>query len=397
MFRYVLYSEFHWCQDLRTRSKLINKRAELTRKSDKYWVPVVARTIDILDSFVSDSDQLTLEEIVQRTRVPHTTAYRILHTLVFRSYLLQTGRKYRLNRSRKRLKLGFANLSKHISLAVDIQTSLEKSAVKAGVQLNIWDNDRNAEAAIKNAEEMVQQKIDVAIEFQLFEHVAPIIADIFSRAHIPLISIVNPHHGTLYFGVNNYRAGFSAGIALADHASTRWRRKPDAVLLLESPHGGRTVQSRLIGVLRGLEERLGPLKSAGIAHLDCGGDRSISRQVVHEFLSKHRARYILIAGINDESAMGAVEAAGCNQDREIGIVGHGGSKEMLALAADPDSHCIGTVFFHPELYGPDLIEFALMTIQGVAPTATQYVSHEFVGKKEAAKRVHNPSPELVPA
>lgn len=379
------------------KSKSINRRAELTRTSDKYWVPVVARTIDILDSFVSDSDQLTLEEIVQRTRVPHTTAYRILHTLVSRSYLLQTARKYRLNRSRKRLKLGFANLSKHISLAVDIQRSLEKSAVKAGVQLNVWDNDRNAETAIKNAEEMVQQKIDVAIEFQLFEQVAPIIADIFSRAQIPLISIVNPHHGTLYFGVNNYRAGFSAGIALADHASTRWRRKPDAVLLLESPHAGRTVQSRLIGVLRGLEERLGPMKNASVAHLDCGGDRSISRRVVHEFLSKHSARHALIAAINDESAIGAVDAAKCNQDCEIGIVGHGGSEEMLTLVADPNSHCIGTVFFHAELYGPDLIEFALMSIQGVAPTATHYVSHEFVGKKEAGRRIHNALTELSPA
>src|SRR5205807_5167902 len=110
---------------------------------------------------------------------------------------------------------------------------------------------RNAETAIKNATAMALGKVDIAVEFQLFEHVAPVIADIFSRAGIPLISMVNPHHGSLYFGVDNYRAGFSAGLALAEHAARHWRGLPDVVLLMESPRAGRTVQSRLVGVLRG--------------------------------------------------------------------------------------------------------------------------------------------------
>jgi ribose transport system substrate-binding protein len=363
-----------------------DKPLEISRKSDKYWVPVVARTIDVLDCFVSDSEQLTLEEVVRRTKVPHTTAYRILHTLAARSYLLQSGRKYRLNRSRKRLKIGFANLSKHISLAVEIQESLENSAPLAGVQVDVWDNDRNAEAAIKNAEKMVDEKVDVAIEFQLFEHVAPIIADIFSRARIPLISIVNPHHGTLYFGVDNYRAGFTAGIALAEHAGSRWRRRPDALLLLESPHAGRTVQGRLVGVVRGFEERLGPLKETTVQHIDAGGDRVTSRRMVDKFLRNNSAKSILVAGINDESAIGALEAAEQNDQANIAIVGHGGSSEMLNRVADPRGACIGTVSFHAELYGSDLIKFALMTVQGTA-AAVHYVPHEFVGKHEAARRV----------
>jgi len=68
----------------------------------------------------------------------------------------------------------------------------------AGVTSSVWDNDRNADIAIRNAEMMVAEKVDLAIEFQLFEQVAPVIADIFARAGIPLISLVNPHHGTVY-------------------------------------------------------------------------------------------------------------------------------------------------------------------------------------------------------
>jgi ribose transport system substrate-binding protein len=281
-----------------------SEASQTTRKTDKYWVPIVAKTLDLLDCFGPGEESLTLEEVVQRTGIPHTTAYRILHTLRSRDYLRQSGRLYRLNRVRKRLKLGFANLSKQISLAVEIERSLEKATAAAGIDLFVWDNDRNAETAIRNAEAMTRNKVDIGIEFQLFEQVAPVIADIFSRSGIPLISVVNPHHGTLYFGVDNYRAGFSAGMALAEYASKRWGGQPDAVVLLKSPRAGRTVQSRLIGVLRGIEERLGPLAEKFVEHLDGGGDKATSRSAVKSFVRRRPRRKVLIAGINDESAIG---------------------------------------------------------------------------------------------
>jgi ribose transport system substrate-binding protein len=355
-------------------------KVQSSRKTDKYWVPVVAKTIDILDCFRSDLEELTLEQVVQRTNVPHTTAYRILHTLVCREYLLQSRRTYRLNRSRRRLKLGFANLSKHVSLAVEVEQSLRQAAGNAGIQLLVWDNNRSAEAAIKNAQAMVEEKVDVAVEFQLYEQSAPVIADYFARAHIPLISVVNPHHGTFYFGVNNYRAGHSAGRQLAEYAAERWHGKPDAVLLLESPHAGRTVQSRLIGVVQGIEERLGHLGDKCVQHLDGGGEKCTSRLAVEKFLERCSAKRVLLAAINDESAIGAAEAVRECTTCDIAIIGHGGSEEMMRLVADPASPCIGTVSFHAELYGPDLVKFAIATIQGESATAAKYISHEFLGK-----------------
>ena len=359
--------------------------SEITRKADKYWVPIVSKTIDLLDCFRSEVEELTLEEVVQRTGIPHTTAYRILHTLALRDYLQQSGHQYKINRLRKRLKLGFANLSRKVSLAVEIQRSLEQAALKAGVDLLVWDNDRNAEAAIKNAAAMVECHIDIAIEFQLFEHVAPVIADIFSRAGIPMISVVNPHHGSLYFGVNNYRAGFSAGLALAEFAADRWGHQPDSILLLESPLAGRTVQSRMIGVLRGIEERLGSMPDNLVQHVDGGGEKSASKTAVQSFLGRRIKKRILIAGINDESAIGAVQALREAKGRnEFAVVGHGGSAEMLQLVSDPRSPAIGTVSFRAEAYGAGLMKFALPALQGTGATPAQYVPHEFLGKNSLA-------------
>ena len=363
------------------KSKRVSRSPDSSRKSDKYLVPIVAKTIDLLDSFRAENELLTLKDIIDRTGLPHTTAYRILHTLVARDYLSQTGHLYRLNQLRRRVKLGFANLSTQISLAVEIQRSLEKAAAAAGVDLVVWDNDRNAEKALRNAENMTEARVDLAIEFQLFEHVAPVIADIFARARIPVISLVNPHHGSLYLGVNNYRAGYSAGLALADYAVKHWKGHLDALLLLESPPAGRTVQSRLIGVWRGVESRLGVLAQKAVKHLDSGGDKATSKSAVEDFLKKTSAKRILIAGINDESAIGAAQAA--NEfvtGREIAIVGHGGSPEMIQMVADPESPCIGTVSFHPERYGSELVSFALHTLRGRPTTPTHYIEHEFLGK-----------------
>jgi ribose transport system substrate-binding protein len=356
-----------------------------SRTIDKYWIPMVSKTLDLLDCFCTDNDKLTLEEIVRASSIPHTTAYRILHTLAARGYVLQSGRSYQLNRNRKRLRVGFANLSKRINLANEIQASFERAALEYRVDLRTWDNNRDADTAIRNAEEMVAAGVGIAIEFQLFEHVAPVINDIFASAKIPVISIVNPHHGTLYYGVNNYRAGFTAGIALASHVSKRWKGCVDALLLLESPKGGRTVQSRLVGVQRGVEERLGRAVGRFVHHMDYGGDRASSEAVVKNFLAHNSSKRVLVAGINDESALGAIRAAqDLSNSAEFAIVGHGGSREILQHVADPASPCIGTVSFHAELYGPGLIAFALAVSAGRTVGPVQYVAFEFVGKDNVA-------------
>ena len=357
------------------------KSEDMSRKVDKYWVPIVGKTIDLLNCFNSASESLTLEEIVRRTGIAHTTAFRILHTLVIRDYLSQSGRQYRLSRMRKKLTFGFANLSKNISLAVEIQNSIERAAVAAGINFMVWDNDRSPELAIKNAEEMAKQKLDLALEFQLSEQSAPIVSDIFSRAGIPLVSIVNPHHGTVYFGVNNFRAGVTAGMALADHAKRMWKSKADAILLLESPQAGRTTHSRTVGVIRGLEESLGPLPKEIIHRVDGGGDRLIAKAATTTFLKTLKGkRKVLIVGINDESALGATQALAGFSSIDAAVVGHGGSREILNVIADKKSPCIGTVSFHSERYGPDLLSFALPIIQGRSAPVYHYVPHEFIGK-----------------
>ena len=65
--------------------------------------------------------------------------------------------------------------------------------------------------AVRNAEEFVKNKVDLVIEFQVEQEVAPVIGDKIAGAGIPLIAIDIPHPHATYFGVDNYRLGLEAG------------------------------------------------------------------------------------------------------------------------------------------------------------------------------------------
>ncbi len=119
-----------------------------------------------------------------------------------------------------------------------------------------------------------------------------------------------------------------------------------------------------------------------IHHLDGGGDRNISKSALAAFLRTLKGRRkLLIMGINDESAIGALAAlAAPSHTVDSAVIGHGGSKEILKFIADRKSPCIGTVSFHAERYGPDLLSFALPIVQGKSAPVYHYVPHEFIGK-----------------
>ena len=54
--------------------------------------------------------------------------------------------------------------------------------------------------------------VDLVLEFQVEEAVAPRVAHIFKKADIPLVAIDVPHPNSTYFGVDNFEVGYEAGV-----------------------------------------------------------------------------------------------------------------------------------------------------------------------------------------
>src|ERR1700735_2533045 len=191
------------------------------RKTTKrlYLIPVLSKALDILELLQAENQPMTLEAIHRQTRISKTTVYRVLKTFVHRGYLSQSpDGLYRQVTRPKKLRFGFAGQSAEMPFSVEVTESLKDAAASVGVDLLILDNHYDAATALKNAEEFVRSKVDLVIEFQVEQEVAPMIGDKIAGAGIPLIAIDIPHPHATYFGVDHYRVGVEAGEALAAYA-----------------------------------------------------------------------------------------------------------------------------------------------------------------------------------
>jgi ribose transport system substrate-binding protein len=101
-----------------------------------------------------------------------------------------------------------------------------------------------AEVAMQNARDFSSQSVDLVIEFQIDEHVAPLIGHTLSSTGIPLIAVDIPHPHATYFDVDNFQVGVEGGETLAQHAIEHWKGRIDWVVGLDIAEAGSFVQSR---------------------------------------------------------------------------------------------------------------------------------------------------------
>jgi ribose transport system substrate-binding protein len=228
-----------------------------TGVSRLYHIPVLSKALDVLEYFQTQASSATLDELYRHTRFSKTTVYRILRTFEHRGYLAhQDDGRYRLVARPSKLRFGFAGQSDDLPFSRAVTTSLIDAAAASGVELLILDNRYDPAAALANAERFVQERVDLVIECQIDQSVAPIIGDRIAAAGIPMISVEIPHPHSIYFGVDNYRAGYSAGVFLGKYAYKHWKGQIQWVLGLDIEDAGSLVQGRITGAFEGIRSVL---------------------------------------------------------------------------------------------------------------------------------------------
>ena len=222
-----------------------------------YLIPILSKALDVIELLEENHVAVSLEDVYQRTKISKTSVYRILKTLVHRGYVAQAqSGLYRLVSRPRRLRFGFAVQNTELPFSVAVAQSVTEAAAAAGVELLMLDNRYDADVAVHNAEEFVTKRVDLVLEFQVEEHVAPRVAHIFKKADIPLVAIDVPHPNATYFGVDNFEVGYEAGALLAQHALHKWKGKVDWVLGVGFSEAGSFVQSRITGAFEGIRERM---------------------------------------------------------------------------------------------------------------------------------------------
>ncbi len=344
---------------------------------------MVARACDILTLLRSTGQVMKLADISARVGLPAPTAFRVLDTLCAKGLVEHPGRRgyclAGLAPGERCYKVGFGTQSSEFAFARTLAESIVSAAQAARIELLVANNRFSRRIALRNAEHFVRQKIDLAVEFQTFTDIAPLIAAKYHDAGIPMIAVEIPHPGATYYGADNYRAGQIAGRHLGKWAKKHWGGRVDKVLVLEQSAAGALPQSRLTGTFDGIVEVLPYVAHSRIVHIEGHGQFHATLTAVRRHIRSCGSQRTLIGAINDPSAIGALRAfEEAGRISDCAAVSQNASEEARDELRRPETRLIGSVAYFPENYGPEIISLALEILQHRPVAPAVFTRHHLI-------------------
>ena len=356
----------------------------------------------ILEEFQSAGDVLRLRDVVARTGLNKGMCFRLLYTLHQCGFLDKVGENhYRLTsevRRRRLYRIGYAAQGQDTSFDREVRVSLARAAEREHVELITVDNRYQPKIALRSADYLIREQVDLVIEFQTDELIAPAIASKYMQANIPFIAIDIPHPGATYFGANNYQAGLLAGHYLGRWAKKHWGGEVDEVLLVELLRAGSLPKARLRGVSAGISETLRLPERCRTVSIDGDGQFQTTLERVRKHLRESKSKRTLVGAANDSSALGALRAfQEAGRAGECVIVGQNAEPEARAELRTPHTRLIASVAYFPEKYGDGLIRLAFdILARRVVPPAV-FTSHQIITPENVDHFYPNDSLMAVPA
>jgi ribose transport system substrate-binding protein len=361
-----------------------------------YTVRAVMRAAAILKCFASMTEILELRTITKRSMQTKATAFRLSETLVEAGLLERVGQQgYRLRvelAPGRRYRIGYAAQSSVVAFTATVTDSLVAAASAANFDLIGLNNKFSPTVALRNADIFIAQKVDLVIDSQIDSAVAAQIAAKFSEAHIPFIAVDIPHPGAFYYGADNYKAGRLAGRYLAKWTAKHWDGQANEIYLIGADVSGPYINARLNGMYDGMIEVLPALRTLRCCQLDTKAQFERTLDTVRKYIRLRKLRRVLIGGVNDLSALAALQAfRDFGAEEECAIAGQDGCIEAREEMRKKSSRLVCSVAYYPERYGKGLIQFAtdILTNKSVPPAILTH--HEIMTPQNVDKIYPNDS------
>jgi ribose transport system substrate-binding protein len=291
----------------------------------------------------------------------------------------------------RRWRIGFANITEDPVERLEglgftgaqVRGSFVYAARGLPVEMVFFDNDRNRDKALANAEEAVRQKLDLYIHYCADETANNEIGKRLKSAEIPIVAINYPIPGATLYTADNLLAGRLAGEALAKYALANWADEHlVAVILGDVANRSVHADLRAEGIAAALKEALPRVEQK---RLDSLGNRGKAEDLLRRFAAQQASTKLLVAALDDATALSAkaaVEAVSRSSDTVIASQGcdpsvHGGSYDKKEI--DPQNRgsiMVGSVAYFLDRYGYDVLPLALRLLGGEAPpplTTTRHV------------------------
>lgn len=343
----------------------------------------MARACDILTAFSTANERLTLKAIAERTHLNKATALRILRTLEAKGLVERIGTREYLGRFHplveKRLRIGYASQSSVVPFTSVVTDSMIEAAYAANVDLVVLNNSYSASAALRNADKLIQEGVQLVIESQISTKVAGVLAAKFHKACIPYIAIDVPHPEAYYFGADNYKAGKIAGYCLAQWAQKTWKGQFDQIVFAEVDASGHSLDARITGMYDAIMQVLPEARHLPVYAYGTKADFEIALDTLRKHIRLHAAPRVLVGAVNDPAALGALQAF-----REFGaedhcaIAGQGACREARDEMRRRKTRLVCSVAYFPEDYGKKVLRLAVDILNGQRVPQAVFVDHELV-------------------
>lgn len=353
---------------------------------DPNLVKSILHAAQVLRSFKFSGEMLPLAVITARCGLPKTMVFRMLYTME-RAGMVEkvSANSYRSSLrplKEKVYRLGYAAQGPDYEFSKDVSASLTRAAAAEQIELIALDNRYSAKVAQKNADFFVREKVDLVIEFQTDQEIAPIVAAKYQEARIPFIAIEIPHPGATYFGANNYEAGLIGGRYLGRWAKQNWQGTVDELVLFGLSRAGNLPKMRLTGIQTGLKEVLPDIDRVRTTVLDGDGQFGRSFEMMRKHLRGTSSSRFLVSGINDASVLGALRAFDeAGRSASCAGMGQNASPEARQELRVPRTRLVGSVAFFPEKYGEGLIKLALDILNQRSVPPAVFVQHKLITPK----------------
>jgi ABC-type sugar transport system substrate-binding protein len=279
----------------------------------------------------------------------------------------------------RRYRIAFANLDESPGatleglgfMGTEVRRSFELAARTLPVDMLFFDNAGDPARAVANTDAAIAAKIDLLIEYNADAEANAEIARRLAASSIPALALVDPLPGAPLYGPDNRAAGGIAGHALGVFALETWPGEQVlGVVIGDLADPSPAVRDRVQGITEGLHESL---PSLNLALLDTGGQSVRADALLAKFLQTQGGKRVLIATLDDLSAVYAKNAIEMNRrqsdcvivsqglDRNI----HGSASEKKEI--DPNNRgsvVLGSVAYYMDRYGYDVLPLALRLLGG---------------------------------
>jgi ribose transport system substrate-binding protein len=296
----------------------------------------------------------------------------------------------------RRFTIGFANLTDDPGVRIEglgftgeeIRSSFVLGARGLPIDLVLYDNGRERAKAIANAEDAVQRKLDLYIQYCDDRAANDEVARRLASARVPVLAVNFPVGNASLYAADNREAGRLAGDALGRFALTTWPGRVLAATILGAVKDpAEAVQARIAGITEGLHRQLPDVVPA---QLDSGGNFLEAQAQLRRFFAKESGAQVLIATLDDATALAAklaAETAGRVPDTVIVSQGcdpsvHGGaSSNKVIHPNNRNSIVLGSVAYFFDRYGSEILPLALKMLRGEQVPARSFTSHVLITAK----------------